>query len=187
MLSVKVHPDAVFLFGQAMVALNGETSEVNARADDTFVVVRIHANRVGLQVKRVLTVLHLLQLVLVQIRPTPNPGVDHMGKAFSPGNLEATVESPLYGDALRRVGPVRRDCRDERVQLISLLLQLLHQRLDCPLAKCFRLASLSVAHETVHDGEAGIGRGGGAAPHLLGPGHPGRMGGHLHPHHLTLL
>ena len=67
--------------------LNGETSEVNARADDTFVVVRIHANRVGLQVKRVLTVLHLLQLVLVQIRPTPNPGVDHMGKAFSPGNL----------------------------------------------------------------------------------------------------
>lgn len=58
-------------------------------------------------------------------------------------HLEATVESPLYGDALRRVGPVRRDCRDERVQLISLLLQLLHQRLDCPLAKCFRLASLS--------------------------------------------
>jgi hypothetical protein len=36
MLSVKVHPDAVFLFGQAMVALNGETSEVNARADDAF-------------------------------------------------------------------------------------------------------------------------------------------------------
>ena len=67
--------------------LNSEPSEVNAGADDAFIVVRVHANRVRLQVKRVLTVLHLLQLVLVQIRPTPNPGVDHMGKAFSPGNL----------------------------------------------------------------------------------------------------
>ena len=50
-------------------------------------------------------------------------------------HLEAAVESPLYGDALRRVGPVRRDGRDESVQLIPLLLQLLYQRLNCPLAK----------------------------------------------------
>ena len=67
--------------------LNGEPSEVNAGADDAFIVIRIHANGVGLQVERVLAVLHLLQLVLVQIRPAPDPGVDHMGKAFSPGNL----------------------------------------------------------------------------------------------------
>ena len=58
--------------------------------------------------------------------------MDRIGKD---SHLEAAVESPLYGDALRRVGPVRRDGRDERVQLISLLLQLLHQRLNCPLAK----------------------------------------------------
>ena len=67
--------------------LNGEPSEVNAGADDAFIVIRIHANGVGLQVERVLAVLHLLQLVLVQVRPAPDPGVDHMGKAFSPGNL----------------------------------------------------------------------------------------------------
>ena len=37
-------------------------------------------------------------------------------------HLEATVESPLYGDALRRMRPVCRDGRDQGVQLISLLL-----------------------------------------------------------------
>ena len=58
--------------------------------------------------------------------------MDRIGKDL---HLEATVESPLYGDALRRVGPVRRDCRDEGVQLIPLFLQLLYQRLDCPLAE----------------------------------------------------
>ena len=45
---------------------------------------------------------------------------------------------------------------------------------------------LPVAHETVHDGEAGICRSRSAAAHLLWPGHPGWMWGHLHPRHLTL-
>ena len=50
-------------------------------------------------------------------------------------HLETPVEGPLNGDALRGVGAVRGDRRDQRVQLISLLLQLLHQGLDCSLAK----------------------------------------------------
>ena len=50
-------------------------------------------------------------------------------------HLETPVQGPLNGDALRRVGAVRGDRRDERVQLISLLLQLLHQGLDGSLAK----------------------------------------------------
>ena len=58
-------------------------------------------------------------------------------------HLETSVQGPLNGDALRGVGAVRGDRRDERVQLISLLLQLLHQGLDGSLAKWFGLASLS--------------------------------------------
>ncbi len=39
--------------------LNGESGEVNAGADHPLVVVGIHAHSVSLQVKRVLTILHL--------------------------------------------------------------------------------------------------------------------------------
>ena len=39
--------------------LYGEAGEVNARTDDPLVVVGVHAHRVSLQVKRVLTILHL--------------------------------------------------------------------------------------------------------------------------------
>ncbi len=39
--------------------LNGESGEVNAGADNPLVVVGVHAHCVCLQVKRVLTILHL--------------------------------------------------------------------------------------------------------------------------------
>ena len=51
--------------------------------------------------------------------------------------LETPIESPLDGDAFGGVGAVGGDCCDERVQLISLLLQLLYQRLYGSLAECF--------------------------------------------------
>ena len=40
------------------------------------------------------------------------------------------------------MGAISRHRGDQRVQLISLLLQLLHKRLDCALAKRFTLAAL---------------------------------------------
>lgn len=57
------------------------------------------------------------------------------------------------------------DGGDERVQLILLLLQFLDQALDGPLGEAFVLAALSVAHEAVHDAEAGIVTAGGVHRH----------------------
>lgn len=48
------------------------------------------------------------------------------------------------------------DGSDERVQLVLLLLQLLHQTLDGALSKALVLPALPVAHEAVDDAEAGI-------------------------------
>lgn len=48
------------------------------------------------------------------------------------------------------------DGGDERVQLVLLLLQLLHQTLDGPFGEAFVLGALPVAHEAVDDAEAGV-------------------------------
>ena len=50
--------------------------------------VGVHAHRVGLEIEGVLAILHLLQLILVQVWPAPDPGIDHMWKAFSPSDLQ---------------------------------------------------------------------------------------------------
>ena len=50
----------------------------------------VHTHTVALEVKGVLAELDIAQLILVQVRPSPNPGVDHVRKAFSPGNLHTT-------------------------------------------------------------------------------------------------
>lgn len=52
--------------------------------------------------------------------------------------------------------PVRSDSRDQGIQLIFLLLQLLDETLDGSLGKAFALSSLSVAHQAVHNAQAGI-------------------------------
>lgn len=54
---------------------------------------------------------------------------------------------------------IRGDGRDERVQLIALLLQLLDQRFDGALRETLAFAALPMAHQRVHDRQAGIGRG----------------------------
>lgn len=48
------------------------------------------------------------------------------------------------------------DGGDEGVQLVLLLLQFLDQALDGTLGEAFVFAALPVAHETVHDTEAGV-------------------------------
>ena len=60
------------------------------------------------------------------------------------------------------------DGGDERVQLVLLLLQLLHQALDRPLGEALALAALPVAHQAVHDAQAGVAAGG-----RVRDGHPG--------------
>lgn len=55
--------------------------------DDSFVVVRIDAHTVTLEVESILTKLCMSQLILVQVRPAPYPGIDHMGKTLTTSNL----------------------------------------------------------------------------------------------------
>ena len=55
-----------------------ETGNVDAGRDDPLIVVWVDTYWVCLEVEGVLTVLDLFQLVLVEVRPAPNPGVDHM-------------------------------------------------------------------------------------------------------------
>lgn len=59
------------------------------------------------------------------------------------------------------------DGGDERIQLVFLLLQFLHQTLDGPLGERLALAALSVTHQTVHDAQTGVVTGGGVRD-----GHP---------------
>lgn len=48
------------------------------------------------------------------------------------------------------------DCCDEGIQLILLLLQLLDKALDGSFSKAFALSSLPVAHQAMHNAQAGI-------------------------------
>ena len=45
-----------------------------------------------LVVESVLAVVHLLQLVLVQVGPAPDPGVDHVREALAASNLRKRTE-----------------------------------------------------------------------------------------------
>ena len=50
--------------------------------------VRVDADGVRLEVEGVLAVLDLLQLVLVQVGPPPDAGVDHVREPFPARNLD---------------------------------------------------------------------------------------------------
>lgn len=71
-------------------------------------------------------------------------------------DLKPAVQRPLDGDTLAGMDTVGGDGGDERVQLVLLLLQLLHEALDGPLSEALVLPSLPVAHEAVDDAEAGV-------------------------------
>lgn len=49
--------------------------------------VRVDAHVVNLEVERILAVFDVLQLILMQVGPAPQAGVDHVGEALTPGNL----------------------------------------------------------------------------------------------------
>lgn len=71
-------------------------------------------------------------------------------------DLQPSIQRPLDGHTLAGMHAVGCDGGDERVQLVLLLLQLLHQALDGPLGEALVLPALPVAHEAVHDAEAGV-------------------------------
>lgn len=58
-----------------------------SRRHDPLIVVRVDTHVVSLEVERILAVLDVLQLILMQVGPAPQAGVDNMGEAFTPGNL----------------------------------------------------------------------------------------------------
>ena len=70
--------------------------------------------------------------------------------------LQPSVQRPLDGDTLAGMDAVGGDGGDERVQLVLLLLQFLHQTLDGAFGEAFVFRSLPVAHQAVDDAEAGV-------------------------------
>ena len=82
--------------------LYGEAGEVDAGTDHPLVVVGVHAHRVGLEIEGVLAILHLLQLILVQVWPSPDPRIDHMWKAFSPSDLQERCQDLVKDRSLQQ-------------------------------------------------------------------------------------
>ena len=58
----------------------------------------VHADIVALQVKGKLTVFDVLQLILVQVGPSPQPGVDHMRESFTSSHLDGNQPRVRWGD-----------------------------------------------------------------------------------------
>ena len=76
--------------------MKGQSGDVDPRGDDPLVVVGVDADRIGLEVEGVLAVLDLLQLVLVEVRPAPNPSVNHVREALA----TCQEENICYGKAI---------------------------------------------------------------------------------------
>lgn len=118
--------------------------------------VGIDTHIVILQVEGVLAELDMFEFIFVEIRPAPQPCINHMRETFPPCHLQSSVQCSLNGDALAWMDTICGDGSDERVQLILLLLQLLHKAFNGSLGKALILSTLPVAHEAMDDAEASI-------------------------------
>ncbi len=76
----------------------------------TLVVVRVHTHLVLLHMEGKLAQVYSTQLVVgLQVRPAPQPAVDHMGKAFSVRYLQTAIQRPaqnVQGDN-ETTGPIK--------------------------------------------------------------------------------
>ena len=54
---------------------------------NSFIVVRVDTHAIALEVKSILAEFGMAELVLVEVRPSPDPGVDHMGKTLPSSDL----------------------------------------------------------------------------------------------------
>lgn len=59
----------------------------DAGGHHSLVVVGVDTHVVTLEVKGILAAFDVLQFILVQVRPPPQPRVDNVGEAFAPGYL----------------------------------------------------------------------------------------------------
>lgn len=75
--------------------------------------VRIDAHGVALEVERELAVLDVLQLVFVEVRPTPDARIDDVREALASCDLQSSIQRSLDGDALARMGSVGCDGCDQ--------------------------------------------------------------------------
>lgn len=79
--------------------------------------------------------------------------------------LQPAVQGPLNCDAFTGMRAVSRDRCYQRIQLIALFFQLLHQGLDGALGEPLTLPTLPVAHQRVNDAEARVRRRRGCCVH----------------------
>lgn len=63
----------------------------DAGRHDPLVVVRVHTHIVTLQVEGKLTVFHVLEFILVQVRPSPQSRVYDVRKSFTTSNLKKHI------------------------------------------------------------------------------------------------
>lgn len=137
-----------------------------ARRHHPLIVIGVDTHIVTLEVKGKLAVFDVLQFILMQVRPPPQSGIDYMREPFTPSHLQSSIQRPLNGHTLAGMSAVGGDSCDEGVKLVFFFLQFLHQALDGPLGKCLTFSPLSVAHEAVHNAQAGI-----VAGRRVGDGH----------------
>lgn len=90
--------------------------------NNPLVVVRVDAHGVTLEVEGVLAELDVFQLVLVEVWPAPDTGVDDVREALATCDLKSSVQGSLDGYALAGVCSVGGNSRDQAVQLIAFFL-----------------------------------------------------------------
>lgn len=113
--------------------------------------VRIDAYIVQLEIEWEGTDGHVLEFVLVEVRPSPETGVDDVWEALATGYLETTVQGARYGNALGGYGALLLYGCHERVHFVRLVFELLGEGFDGALGKLLVVGRLEVAHERVHD------------------------------------
>lgn len=63
------------------------TCNVPTLGHNSLIVVGVDAHTVTLEVESILAELGVAELILVEVRPSPDPGVDHMGKTLPSSDL----------------------------------------------------------------------------------------------------
>lgn len=75
--------------------------------------VGVNTHIVILQVEGVLAELDMLEFILVEVWPAPQPCINHMRKAFPPRHLQPSIQRPLNGDTLAGMNTIGGDGSDK--------------------------------------------------------------------------
>ena len=66
---------------------NAKKKHTNTRANDAFIMIRIHTDVVEFQFKCKVTEFAMFQFILVKVRPAPDASIDNMRKTFAASDL----------------------------------------------------------------------------------------------------